>query len=221
MSECTCSTPGLQPARKGSWCSRPPTLPRVACPYRRSRRWRGESRRVCISSRPSPTSNGSRRAGGCPRPPRGQDGGWVCSRCSSSVTVARTRLRPARSRAKALDRIFESWSRSAPEHVPGQSHGGHVAALHALSPDTAEDMLDRIHEDDEPGHVVRRVVQSGDGGAHGAGAGRTRLVVGRRVSRVTRARHPCGQRCRRRDERTKKCQPSQSQPMRQMTRTAG
>jgi DegV family protein with EDD domain len=59
-------------------------------------------------------------------------------------------LRPARSRAKALERIFESWSRSAPGRSPGESHGAHVAALHALSPDTAEDLLDSVHEATTP-----------------------------------------------------------------------
>jgi DegV family protein with EDD domain len=55
-------------------------------------------------------------------------------------------LRPARSRAKALDRIFERWSRRAPDG----NRGCHVAALHALSPDAAEGLLDRIQAETEP-----------------------------------------------------------------------
>jgi DegV family protein with EDD domain len=53
-------------------------------------------------------------------------------------------LRPARSRAKALDRIFESWTRGAPGRSPGSADGSHVAALHALSPEDAEGLLDRV-----------------------------------------------------------------------------
>jgi DegV family protein with EDD domain len=59
-------------------------------------------------------------------------------------------LRPARSRSKALERIFDSWSRSAPARSAAESQGAHVAALHALSPDTAEDLLDRVHEATTP-----------------------------------------------------------------------
>ena len=55
-------------------------------------------------------------------------------------------LRPARSRAKALDRIFESWMRSAPGGSPGTADASHVAALHALSPDDAEGLLDRVND---------------------------------------------------------------------------
>jgi DegV family protein with EDD domain len=55
-------------------------------------------------------------------------------------------LRPTRSRAKALDRIFESWMRSAPGRSPGTADAGHVAALHALSPDDAESLLDRVND---------------------------------------------------------------------------
>jgi DegV family protein with EDD domain len=55
-------------------------------------------------------------------------------------------LRPSRSRAKALDRIFESWMRSAPGRSPGNADGCYVAALHALSPEHAEGLLDRVHD---------------------------------------------------------------------------
>jgi len=53
-------------------------------------------------------------------------------------------LRPSLSRTKALDRIFESWARGAPGRSPADAGGGHVAALHALSPDDAEGLLDRV-----------------------------------------------------------------------------
>ena len=55
-------------------------------------------------------------------------------------------LRPSRSRTKALDRIFESWTRSAPRPSPGSAIGSHVAALHALAPDDADGLLDRVQE---------------------------------------------------------------------------
>jgi fatty acid kinase fatty acid binding subunit len=53
-------------------------------------------------------------------------------------------LRPARSRTKALDRIYESWLRTAPGRSPDAATASHVAALHALSPDAAEGLLDRV-----------------------------------------------------------------------------
>src|SRR5262245_44835695 len=55
-------------------------------------------------------------------------------------------LRPSRSRTRALDRIFEIWTRSAPGRSPATATGSHVAALHALSPDDAEGLLDRVQE---------------------------------------------------------------------------
>jgi fatty acid kinase fatty acid binding subunit len=55
-------------------------------------------------------------------------------------------LRPARSRTKALDRILEMWTRSAPGRSPGTAIGSHVAALHTLSPDEAEGLLDRVQD---------------------------------------------------------------------------
>jgi fatty acid-binding protein DegV len=53
-------------------------------------------------------------------------------------------LRPSRSRTRALDRILESWARGAPGRSTGNTRGSHVAALHALSPDDAEALLDRV-----------------------------------------------------------------------------
>jgi DegV family protein with EDD domain len=55
-------------------------------------------------------------------------------------------LLPARSRTKALDRILDGWTRSAPGRSPATASGGHVAALHALSPDDAEGLLDRVRD---------------------------------------------------------------------------
>jgi DegV family protein with EDD domain len=55
-------------------------------------------------------------------------------------------LRPARSRSKALDRILEMWTRSAPGRSPEAATASHVAALHALSPDDAEGLLDRVQD---------------------------------------------------------------------------
>jgi DegV family protein with EDD domain len=59
-------------------------------------------------------------------------------------------LRPTRSRGKALDRIIDAWSKSAPHHDPVASEGAHVAALHAQSPDAAHELLDRVHAVAQP-----------------------------------------------------------------------
>jgi DegV family protein with EDD domain len=53
-------------------------------------------------------------------------------------------LRPSRSRSRALDRIIDAWSKSAPRHNPASSDGAHVAALHAQSADAAHELLDRV-----------------------------------------------------------------------------
>ena len=56
-------------------------------------------------------------------------------------------LRPARSRAKALDRIIEHWARTTPSTPSAGSPAAprcHAAALHALSVEAADDLLERV-----------------------------------------------------------------------------
>ncbi len=55
-------------------------------------------------------------------------------------------LRPAQGRASSLDRLVSRWRRSRP-HAPARLH---VAALHALSADEAEQLLDRVRAECEP-----------------------------------------------------------------------
>jgi DegV family protein with EDD domain len=55
------------------------------------------------------------------------------------------RLRPAFSRSRALDRLFRLWKRS---RVEGARL--HVAALHALAPESAARLLDRVRAEVEP-----------------------------------------------------------------------
>jgi DegV family protein with EDD domain len=57
------------------------------------------------------------------------------------------RLRPALSREAALDRIVQLVRRDAPADGGGQLH---VAALHALARDVAEDLLARVVAEDRP-----------------------------------------------------------------------
>jgi DegV family protein with EDD domain len=57
------------------------------------------------------------------------------------------RLRPALSREAALDRIVQLVRRDAPADGGGRLH---VAALHALARDVAEDLLARVVADDPP-----------------------------------------------------------------------
>jgi len=53
-------------------------------------------------------------------------------------------LRPARSRARALDRIVSRWRRGGPRHQATGRLGCHVAALHAQSPGAADALLERV-----------------------------------------------------------------------------
>lgn len=53
-------------------------------------------------------------------------------------------LRPARSRAAAMDRMVSRWRASRPAPGPASSDRLHVAALHALEPAPAEELLERV-----------------------------------------------------------------------------
>jgi DegV family protein with EDD domain len=54
------------------------------------------------------------------------------------------RLRPALSREAALDRIVQLVQRDAPPDREGRPNRLHVAALHALARDVADDLLERV-----------------------------------------------------------------------------
>ena len=134
--------------------------------WRKSRRSRGESRHASTWSRRSRISTDWRRADACRTRLRGRDGGWDFSRCSSSATAARTRFAPPAAGPRRSTGSSRAGRVARPDGRPATRDGSHVAALHALSPDDAEGLLDRVQATTSVDGVVRRFVQSGDGRAH-------------------------------------------------------